>query len=371
MPNEGVLLSENFADNLAVLARASGDLLRPQHVDSETFQNPRLTATWKNTHSTTCPPYGIIAITDGQVPSDDEPYLSGTRTNSTFRRIYAANGPYEVEAGKNGQCYLGGKVLIACGESLTTGDAAGPKEDSWLVWKNYPATNQIFGEWNSTDKIFRAFLHPIDKVIGKLTADIASGNNTINIWGGTAGSEAVITGWTLTARNWSDTIGSATSGAKVHCHYKNSIWYLDRPFSSDNSIVRAKITETNYIGSGGSGSAKLWDANANDWSSSSSTVYVATMHQPAFKDELVGVTYSSSENKYYVTEYPTRTHFCTLSGSLTKGSSASANLKIANGSDISITVNSTLGDLASGKKCSIAWSNNPGSAGWYIVSGEC
>ncbi|MGC4002895.1 MAG: hypothetical protein QM811_07075 [Pirellulales bacterium] len=71
----------------------------------------------------------------------------------------------------------------------------------------------------------------VDYVVGKLTGAISfSTNNTVNVWYGETGAEAIVTGLTVPAIPWqdwdTDCMFPASTAAKVQCKYYGSQWYL-------------------------------------------------------------------------------------------------------------------------------------------------
>jgi len=114
--------------------------------------NPSEAATirWKNTDSTTCPPYGIIEIIGAGTDGDGDFYI-GRRpsrssdtsiTRSTRRsKVFYVNGPTEVETFDTdnfGVLEIGSPFRAAYNTSdgtPTAGDTWGPEYDSWLLQK--------------------------------------------------------------------------------------------------------------------------------------------------------------------------------------------------------------------------------------------
>jgi hypothetical protein len=209
----------------------------------QSFQNSRRAArsqpSWdmpdvllvRNTDSGTVPPYGLMAVTDATQPAT-EPVVKIAKPSTTFTRLYLANGPQPIPANGLGSAQPGPIVKFAYDTGTpANGDGWGPKAGQWTATINYPSALSVFGVVDSTNKIAHGRLDPINSVIGELAGPLTAGSNaTVNIYGGAAGSETIISSLTLSGKDW---IGQdLPSAAKVQCDFVNGLWYIQRAGNS-------------------------------------------------------------------------------------------------------------------------------------------
>jgi hypothetical protein len=129
------------------------------------------------------------------------------------------------------------KVLYDTG-TPAAGETWGPKPNQFTASKGYPGFT-VLGVVDSDAKVMLARVEPYDTIIGKLTGALTDGANTVNMWAGDGGSEAVASGWTVSARPWFD-IGSCaypvSTTAKVVCKYIDGQWYI-MPMAWDRTAI--------------------------------------------------------------------------------------------------------------------------------------
>lgn len=179
----------------------------------------------------TIPAYGVMSVI-GTVEKDGLKYLDVDKPSTTFRRIYAVNGATDVAYQQTGGCYLSGtrKVLYDAG-TPAAGEGWGPKAGQFSLTANYPRVANVMGIDDSTSKILRADIGPIDILIGKLAGALAQGSTaTFNVWGGASGSETVITSVTVTVRDKFMATGAAdlASGLWGLAQFVNNTWILSQ-----------------------------------------------------------------------------------------------------------------------------------------------
>jgi hypothetical protein len=224
--------------------RAQGVVVPPIH--GEEF--PR-EIEWKNYGGSTCPPGGIIKITDYEADSTDPSWrLHGYRPDATRGNFYAVNGSTGVASDNIGHCLLFGHALAKLPDTVSQGDTVYCKTDSWDAADNgIFAIGEVLGSsvtLQVNDSGSSAGMKPIllgtgiKAVIGKLTGALVDGANTINVWTGAAGSEAVSSA-TITAYPW-QAIGSCTypvsTTAKVMCIKIDGIWRI-MPLPWDRTAI--------------------------------------------------------------------------------------------------------------------------------------
>lgn len=155
---------------------------------------------YKNTYAGDVTPYGIVSVADINIDEPGLPMAETSRPSSTFRQINLVNNDWTVGQDQYGLAQLGPQVTFAYETgSPALGEGFGPKPSQFAAAKNYPSILTCIGIVDATNKWALGMWNPlIDTLIGKPNSDIAKGAiGTFNIYGGTAGSEAIITGWTV------------------------------------------------------------------------------------------------------------------------------------------------------------------------------
>jgi len=182
-----------------------------------------------NDSGETAPAYGLMAVTGVEtvggvaIPKVGKP-------STTFYRRYLVNGAADVADEGTGFAQDSDvvKVLYDTGTPVV-GEEWGPKASQWTATENYPATCLVAGIYDSGDKIMLARLSTIDIIIGKLAGALSYGSSaTVNVWGGAAGSEAVISSLTVTGNDWLMKSGAddIASGKKVVVQWINGQPYV-------------------------------------------------------------------------------------------------------------------------------------------------
>jgi hypothetical protein len=190
----------------------------------------------KNVSGEVAPAYGVCRITGPDtLPTVDavNNVIAIDKPSTVFTRLYAVIGPQAIAAGQYGAVTLDPfvEVLFDSG-TPNNGEGWGPKANTWTVTKNYPTAVSVLGKIAAggalPDRIWGQ-LSPINAVIGKLAGSLSQGASaTVNIWGGAAGGETVISSLTLMGQDWLMKSGATAiaSGKKVQCTWINGIWYV-------------------------------------------------------------------------------------------------------------------------------------------------
>lgn len=175
------------------------------------------------------PAFGCMAVT-GIEASDDRVIVTVAKPSTTFRWSYLFNGPRPIES--LGRMAIPDRPhVLGLYNSGTPaiGDVYGPTPGQWYLTKNYPGVLSIFGVRDATNKHAFGRHTEIDTIIGKLAGSLSQGSTaTVNVWGGTGGSEAVIASLTLTGRDWLMKSGATAiaSGKKVIVERINGVIYV-------------------------------------------------------------------------------------------------------------------------------------------------
>ena len=184
------------------------------------------------------PQYGVGKVTS-ITTYNGEKYATVEKPDTTFSRQYLVNSgsalAYQSTGVAKNRPVV--KVLYDTG-TPAVGETWGAKPGQFTASKGYPGF-VVLGIVDSTNKIMLARQEPYDTIIGKLTTTLADGANTVNVWAGVGGSEAVVSGWTVSARPWFD-IGSCTfpvsTTAKVVCKCVDGQWYI-MPMPWDRTAI--------------------------------------------------------------------------------------------------------------------------------------
>lgn len=191
-----------------------------------------------NAENEEMPQYGIGRVTAISEVAGEK-VVNLEKPSTTFSRSYLVNSGGDVAYQKTGISKNRPivKVLYDSG-TPAVGETYGPKPGQFTISKGYPGFT-ILGVVDSTNKIALARVEPYDTIIGKLTGSLVDGANTVNVWAGVGGSEAVVTSWTVSARPWFD-IGSCTfpvsTTAKVVCKCIDGQWYI-MPLPWDRTAI--------------------------------------------------------------------------------------------------------------------------------------
>ena len=175
------------------------------------------------------PQYGIGKVTS-ITTYNGEKYATVEKPDTTFSRQYLVNSgsalAYQSTGVAKNRPVV--KVLYDTG-TPAAGEVWGPKPGQFTASKGYPGF-VVLGIVDSTNKIMLARQEPYDKLIGKLTATLSTGANTVNIWAGAAGSETVVSGWTVSAYPWQNLPTCAypcSTTAKLQLVNRNGVWYIE------------------------------------------------------------------------------------------------------------------------------------------------
>lgn len=191
---------------------------------------------FKNANANTCPAYGVLPLIGITLDTGMPFYLNADRPGTTFYRYFIVNGPNEVAQNEVGYGYIvngsHNRVCIAAYDSGSpaAGEEWGVKPSQFTLSKGYPGCFTVLGILDSTNKWMLGYLHPINKIIGKLAGTLSQGGSaTVNVWeSSTPGTEAVISSLTVTARDWLMKSGATAiaSGKKVVVEWINGVPYV-------------------------------------------------------------------------------------------------------------------------------------------------
>jgi hypothetical protein len=182
----------------------------------------------KNTSGESIPPFSVARV-NSVIETNGIATHELKKPSTTFSRTYAVTGQAGIINNGYGAVFNCPVVLVTYDTGTpSAGETWGPKPSQWSVSKGYPGF-VCLGIVDSTNKIALARQEPYDTIIGKLTGALSATTNTVNVWTGDGGSEAVVSGWTISARPWWD-IGSCTfpvsTTAKVVCKCIDGQWYI-------------------------------------------------------------------------------------------------------------------------------------------------
>jgi hypothetical protein len=196
--------------------------VQPQNVgghDADTGQPTEVpSVTFYNASGAEVPAYGIMAITDGGA-LDTIPYVKAAKPSSTYRKLYAVNGPVAVADKDYGQCYATGvvRVLYDAG-TPAVGELWGPTESQWYASKGSTGngdanTTYTRADWgivvagivDATNKVL------LGRIVEKGLARVCRGAAKAAISGSTGTVDAV----TATDDGWSP-VPAATTELSVN-----------------------------------------------------------------------------------------------------------------------------------------------------------
>jgi hypothetical protein len=172
----------------------------------------------------------IIRFTDA-VEADNVVTLTGDKPDGTLRQLYGISlGP--VAAGSIGDATLFNPArayYLTSDGTPAYGQSWGVEPSQWYLRKNRPGFF-IFGDPHGSGTSARVLAVQSSHLefIGKLAGSLSQGSTaTVDVWGGAGGSEAAISGLTVTARDWLLKSGATAiaSGKKVVCRFINGVCY--------------------------------------------------------------------------------------------------------------------------------------------------
>lgn len=180
---------------------------------------------WKNDSGSDAPRGAIFRITT-TLETNNIITLKGNKPDGTLYPFYGISlGP--LKNGAIGPCELFGRCRAHFHSTDGTpafGESWGIEPSQWYLRKNRPGFF-IFGNPQGTGAtaLVSIIQQPFSPFIGKLAAQLNQGSSaSVNVWGGTAGSEAVISGLTVTGRDWLlKTSTNVGSGKKVVVQWIN------------------------------------------------------------------------------------------------------------------------------------------------------
>lgn len=170
-----------------------------------------LPVTFRNDSGEIIAKYALMAITDAAPDGQGCWVLTADKPSATFCRLYAVNGPYPVEIGGKGQCYTSGHVLVKYDTGTpVNGEGFGAKSGQFTASKNYPCCLDVFGIWDSENKIMQAYLHPVTGFPAMLKTSLTPGG-TADAYPCKPDGTIIDSGWYWTIK---DTIGNKRARGK-------------------------------------------------------------------------------------------------------------------------------------------------------------
>ncbi len=156
--------------------------------------------------------------------------LSAVQPDTTLGPQYALNGPSPVPDGQYGFCEVGGPVEAGYDSGTpTAGDGYGPQPGSWLLGPNMPGGFTVLGVTDAIEQRVLCWLEPLAAVLGVLAGSLVPGSSaTVDVWAGAPGSEAAVSGMSITAQDWLQPPGTGplTAGTHVICRRIQGAWYV-------------------------------------------------------------------------------------------------------------------------------------------------
>lgn len=154
----------------------------------------------KNGSGEEIPPCGVMRITSVDAVDERVVYTVG-KPNGTYEREYLICSPLGIPAsgeGYGGFLNEGGYIYYSGGTPTLHGEY-GMTKDQWYLTEKRSGfiTTAETTTFNSKNLVW-ARGYVLDKLLGKPAGTITINNSgTVNVWAGTAGSEAVITDVTV------------------------------------------------------------------------------------------------------------------------------------------------------------------------------
>lgn len=182
------------------------------------------------------PRYAVMAVVDDDYDSQagfEQVLLVVGKPSTTFRRRYLVNGYEPIPEGKTWFILWEPQPRFAYDSSWGTpaaGDSGGPKPDSWLLWKNYPAICTVGGVRDATNRYLEGTLEPITTLLGKANGAITArsgttpGTGTMDIFY-VSGTTLTDTTVDVTVKNLSAT--AVTASAYIQAKWIGGAWYVD------------------------------------------------------------------------------------------------------------------------------------------------
>ncbi len=233
--NEGAInfITADFADQLRGLLNrpnAVGVIPNSPAVRPEPPPPDDLGIPFRNDASEDIPAYACMRVTGLDTTSPRRVYTV-TKPDTTFGRLYLFNGPVVCKYSGSKRGTAQAMPIIRASYDTGTpanGEGWGPKPSQWTLAKSYPEVALVQGV-DASRGFLVAQWHPIDILIGKLAGSLSQGGSaTMNVWAGTANSEAVISSLTVTVYDWLMKSGATAiaSGKKVVAKNINGNWYV-------------------------------------------------------------------------------------------------------------------------------------------------
>lgn len=185
----------------------------------------------KNSSGEVIPPCAVMAISGVDI-RDGKAVTNVIKPTSTFARQYLVNSPIAIPSSSSAEGYASfledfGYVYYGSG-TPAIGEEWGATSGQWYLTQNRPGFFVTAETTTFNDKnLVWAKGYLVSQVLGKPNATIAKdASNTVNVWGGTPGSEAT------TSMSVSSCFNKTGSGSYTTSDFVTIGWINGQPYIS-------------------------------------------------------------------------------------------------------------------------------------------
>ncbi len=139
---------------------------------------------FKNISGGTCPPYGVLGLTDITLDNPDPYFLQADKQGTTFYRSFIVNGASEVATNTIGRGYLvngsHNRLVLAAYDSggcCAIGKDMGMKPGQYTLSRGFPGMFTVAGIFDSTNRWALGVIHPVQRLLVKTTTAHAKGDS--------------------------------------------------------------------------------------------------------------------------------------------------------------------------------------------------
>jgi hypothetical protein len=184
----------------------------------------------QNAAASSLPAFGVCRVTGLNTSWNGPPAFTVDQPDGTFRRNYLVNGPLELAPGQFGLAQRGPLVDVLYDSGTPALDEGwGPKPGQWSLSKHYPLPFTVLGLVQASAQRMLARHEPPSFLLGRISSNLAVGaSGSVQVCESVSpGSEAEISGWTVTAWNRFASLTASSSAKKwVALNWINGRWYL-------------------------------------------------------------------------------------------------------------------------------------------------
>lgn len=248
-----------------------------------------------NSDASDAPAGALLPLTGGSKTIGEFALPTIEKPGNTLRRLVAVANPLGIKANAYGLATFDGPVDVAYTGAPSTGDGLGAKPGQWIAAAGYPTCIGFIEPSPAAGGLASCTIQPVDSLIGKLTADLSpAGSATVNVWAGAAGSEATVSGMTITA--WDYQGRGAKSGSQVVCKWLDGFWYIVA-FQSPALQIFGTLAAT--ITASGSGTCNVAKALNGISPGATVTVYETSGVLSGSSGQAFHAIYNADDGKYY------------------------------------------------------------------------